>query len=79
MAGRDVRTVQHLLGVRVTGTFGSITARAVRTFQRRAGLGADGAVGPATREALARRRMIVRTATWYAPASTESAPRAGSG
>jgi peptidoglycan hydrolase-like protein with peptidoglycan-binding domain len=67
MAGRDVRTVQHLLGVRVTGTFGSITARAVRRFQRGAGLVGDGAVGPATRDALAARRMAVRTATWYGP------------
>jgi peptidoglycan hydrolase-like protein with peptidoglycan-binding domain len=67
MAGRDVRTIQHLLGVRSTGSFGPITARAVRSFQRRAGLDADGAVGPATREALARRRMVVRTVTWYGP------------
>ena len=43
------------------------TKRAVRRFQRSGGLTADGAVGPATRAALVRRRMATRKATWYGP------------
>src|SRR4051812_5950777 len=67
MAGRDVRTLQRLLGLPVAGRFGPITARAVKRFQRRAGLGPDGAVGPATRDALVRRRMHARTVTFFGP------------
>jgi peptidoglycan lytic transglycosylase len=67
MAGSDVRTLQRLLGVTVTGFFGNQTRAAVRRFQARAGLGADGAVGPATREALANARMRPRMATYYGP------------
>lgn len=67
MRGRDVRTLQRLLGLAPDGDFGARTARAVRRFQRRAGLDVDGRVGPATRRALARRRMSARMATWYGP------------
>jgi rare lipoprotein A (peptidoglycan hydrolase) len=67
MRGRDVRTLQSLLGLGTDGVFGNQTKRAVRRFQRRAGLTADGAVGPATRRTLAARRMRVRKATWYGP------------
>jgi peptidoglycan hydrolase-like protein with peptidoglycan-binding domain len=67
MAGRDVRTVQRLLKLRSTGTYGPETEAAVRDFQRDAGLGVDGAVGPATRDALVDRRMKPRTATYYGP------------
>jgi peptidoglycan hydrolase-like protein with peptidoglycan-binding domain len=65
--GRDVRTLQRLLGLRSDGIFGNATKRAVRRFQRRAGLHADGAAGPATLGALAGRRMRARTATYYGP------------
>lgn len=67
MRGRDVRTLQRLLGIGPDGDFGARTARLVRRFQRRVGLDVDGRVGPATRQALARRRMSARMATWYGP------------
>jgi peptidoglycan hydrolase-like protein with peptidoglycan-binding domain len=67
MAGRDVRTLQRLLGLPVAGRFGPVTAGAVRRFQRRTGLGVDGAVGPATRDALVRKRMRARTVTFFGP------------
>jgi len=59
--GWDVAALQFLLGRRgaapgsVDGGFGPGTGRAVRRFQRRAGLRADGVAGPATLRALNRR------------------------
>lgn len=67
--GWDVAAVQFLLSRReaspgsVDGGFGGTTAAAVRRFQRRARLGADGVAGPATIRALRRgvaRRRVVR-------------------
>ncbi len=57
MQGPDVKSIQRALrhaGVRVQvdGTFGAQTQEAVKRFQRKQGLPADGVVGPATREAL---------------------------
>ncbi|MFF7369861.1 peptidoglycan-binding domain-containing protein [Streptomyces tricolor] len=51
--GTDVRTAQHLLAARghrlaVDGVFGEKTRTAVRNFQKRAHLKADGIVGPKT-------------------------------
>ncbi|WP_299541718.1 peptidoglycan-binding protein [uncultured Streptomyces sp.] len=51
--GTDVLTLQHLLAarghaVKADGAFGKKTAAAVRSFQQRAGLKTDGAVGPNT-------------------------------
>lgn len=65
--GRDVRTVQRLLGMTPDGDFGATTLRAMRRFQRSVGLAGDGRVGPKTRVALASRTMSGRMATWYGP------------
>lgn len=46
--GRDVRTLQAILGITVDGDFGPATDRAVRAFQMAHGLDPDGVVGPAT-------------------------------
>jgi Putative peptidoglycan binding domain/Transglycosylase SLT domain/LysM domain len=58
MAGFDVSVLQFLLAKRgsrppsLDGTFGPVTERLVRRFQRRAGLATDGIVGKRTRAAL---------------------------
>ena len=57
--GPDVRVVQTLLNSRgaylnADGIFGRATDQAVKQFQRRAGLKADGIVGPKTMSALTR-------------------------
>jgi peptidoglycan hydrolase-like protein with peptidoglycan-binding domain len=51
--GRQVRILQHSLGVAVDGVFGPGTAAAVRAFQASHGLEVDGIVGPRTSAALA--------------------------
>jgi hypothetical protein len=50
--GAAVSAVQRALGMKATGYFGPVTARAVRAFQRRKGLTVDGIVGPQTAAAL---------------------------
>jgi peptidoglycan hydrolase-like protein with peptidoglycan-binding domain len=61
MVGWDVSVLQFMLTKRgaptgiVDGYFGAETGRAVRRFQAREGLGADGIAGPVTRRALERR------------------------
>ena len=60
MVGWDVSVLQFMLSRRgastgiIDGYFGRETARALRRFQARAGLGADGIAGPMTRRALER-------------------------
>jgi len=61
--GWDVSVLQFLLTrhgfapPRLNGNFGAGTERAVRRFQRRAGLATDGIAGPATQAALLRTRL----------------------
>jgi len=70
--GDDVVTLQRVLamkGYRVggaDGVFGRRTKVAVKRFQRRRKLTADGRVGPATTRSLAR-TWGLRTATYYGP------------
>ena len=69
MIGWDVSVLQFLLATRgfpppsLNSNFGPATDRLVRTFQRRAGLAADGIVGPATRAALLGRSRRSKSAT----------------
>ncbi len=46
--GPSVKRLQRKLRVTASGYYGSMTKRAVKRFQRRAGLKADGIAGPAT-------------------------------
>ena len=58
-SGPAVKRLQKRLRVRpADGEFGSYTERAVRRFQRRRGLTADGVVGPQTRKALGLRAVV---------------------
>jgi peptidoglycan hydrolase-like protein with peptidoglycan-binding domain len=51
--GRQVRLLQHALGIHEDGVFGPETEAAVRAFQDSHGLEVDGVVGPKTGAALA--------------------------
>ena len=70
--GSDVVTLQRVLTMkgyslgRADGAFGRMTKVAVKKFQKRAGLKADGRVGPATTAALAR-TWKPRVASYYGP------------
>jgi rare lipoprotein A (peptidoglycan hydrolase) len=70
-AGYDVRTLQRVLsmkgyGVGVDGRFGRQTKRAVKRFQRRRHIRADGVVGPGTTRALAS-SWRPRMASYFGP------------
>lgn len=70
--GSDVVTLQRVLAMKgypvgpADGVFGRLTRRAVKRFQRRRRLKADGRVGPLTTAALAR-TWKVRSATLFGP------------
>ena len=55
MSGPDVKEVQRLLGLPITGTYGPETTAAVVEFQRTHGLPPVGQVGDQTKAVLARR------------------------
>jgi hypothetical protein len=82
MAGFDVSVLQFLLAKRgfpprfVTSTFGPVTERLVRRFQRRAGLSPDGIVGRRTRAALAGSTVVVPQGRGSAPAASRAAVEA---
>jgi peptidoglycan L-alanyl-D-glutamate endopeptidase CwlK len=46
--GKDVERIQRALKVPVTGVFDGATTRAVKEYQKRKGLAADGVVGQIT-------------------------------
>src|ERR1700688_367859 len=48
LAGEPVKMLQQELGMAADGQFGSGTAKAVKDFQAKNGLDADGLAGPAT-------------------------------
>jgi peptidoglycan hydrolase-like protein with peptidoglycan-binding domain len=62
-SGPAVAALQRVLGVSPTGTFGPVTVRAVRAFQRSHGLAVDGIVGPQTSAALGLGGAAAQTTT----------------
>jgi hypothetical protein len=72
--GKAVKQLQKKLHVRVTGYYGTQTKTAVRRFQRRNGLAADGVAGPATLKKL---RIRVTNSSYATGGS--SAESGGSG
>jgi peptidoglycan hydrolase-like protein with peptidoglycan-binding domain len=70
--GPDVVTLQRVLAMKgysvgvADGIFGRLTQRAVKSFQKRHGLAADGRVGPLTTHSLSY-SWAIRTATFYGP------------
>lgn len=72
--GRQVRILQHKLGIAVDGVYGPQTEAAVRAFQQREGLPVDGTVSQQTSAALSGHPASVA-----APASLLSASTHGDG
>jgi peptidoglycan hydrolase-like protein with peptidoglycan-binding domain len=79
--GRQVRILQHRLGIAVDGVYGPQTEAAVRAFQAREGQPVDGAVSAQTSGALAGHPASVAAPTQMlgAPAGEEGQGASGSG
>ena len=75
--GRQVRILQHKLGVAVDGVYGPQTEAAVRAFQQREGLPVDGAVGQQTSAALSGRPPAVSAPASLLSANGENATGSG--
>jgi peptidoglycan hydrolase-like protein with peptidoglycan-binding domain len=77
--GRQVRILQHTLGIAADGIFGAQTEAAVRAFQASHGLQVDGIVGPQTSAALAGHGpAVASTASVAEVASVHTAQADGS-
>ena len=78
--GRDVSSMQEALNALgfacglADGIFGAFTERAVREFQRNAGLAADGIVGPETVSALTNLRHVWEGKEPHAHSAAHAAP-----
>jgi hypothetical protein len=76
--GSAVKALQRKLHVRVTGYYGTDTRRAVKGWQKRHGLTADGVAGPATLKALGINASGASYSTGgSAPSSTSSSSTGG--
>jgi peptidoglycan hydrolase-like protein with peptidoglycan-binding domain len=60
--GQDVKLIQGLVGARVDGDFGPLTETAVKAWQGRNGLSADGVVGPKTWAVLLAEPVVLTSA-----------------
>jgi peptidoglycan hydrolase-like protein with peptidoglycan-binding domain len=74
--GSAVKKLQRKLHVSVTGYYGSDTRRAVKRYQARHGLKADGVAGPATLSALG---IKARSASYSTGGSAPSSPSSSGG
>jgi sortase A len=79
MTGPDVRELQRLLGMPVSGTFDANTTAAVIAFQRDHGLPQVGQVGSQTKRALARRKRPPSTPPTPAEVPQQTPPNSSSG
>lgn len=77
-SGEQVKELQRFLNTQgesliVDGSFGSLTEQAVKRFQSKNGLTADGIVGPITQEVIAKKKRANEVAALEAPQSEQGA------